>query len=148
MPLEMESFDNKSSLIARLTELVESGNFIFRGYSKQDQLHPNIIRRKLVDQESALLFEFERSANQYINTSNPVDFMSYAQHYGLATRLLDFTYNPFIALFFALFMPKGTNYTVPEDKDYYYIRYCDVNANILIHHVPIFSRGYFLKLIL
>lgn len=146
MPLEMESFDNKSSLIARLTELVESGNFIFRGYSKQDQLHPNIIRRKLVDQERALLFEFERSANQYINTSNPVDFMSYAQHYGLATRLLDFSYNPFIALFFALFMPKGTNYTVPEDKDYYYIRYCDINTNILIHHVPIFNRGYFFEI--
>lgn len=77
-----EVFDNKSALIARLTELAESGNWVFRGYSKQDQLQPNIIRRNLVDQERDLLFEFERSANQYLNTSNPVDFMSYAQHYG------------------------------------------------------------------
>ena len=78
--LKTETFNNKSALIARLTELAESGNWVFRGYSKQDQLHPNIIRRKLVDQERELLFEFERSANQYLNTSNPVDFMSYAQH--------------------------------------------------------------------
>ena len=60
-----EVFDNKSALIARLTELAESGNWVFRGYSKQDQLQPNIIRRNLVDQERDLLFEFERSANQY-----------------------------------------------------------------------------------
>lgn len=104
-----EVFDNKSALIARLTELAESGNWVFRGYSKQDQLQPNIIRRNLVDQERELLFEFERSANQYLNTSNPVDFMSYAQHYGLATRLLDFTYNPFIALFLRYSLLKAIN---------------------------------------
>ncbi len=142
----METFDNKFDLIERLTQLAESGKFIFRGYSKQDQLVPNIIRHNLVDQENALLFEFERSANQYINTSNPVDFMSYAQHYGLATRLLDFTYNPFVALFFALFTPKSNNYKVQEDKNYYYIRYCDTDTNILIHHVPIFNQGYFFEI--
>ncbi len=144
--LKTETFNNKSALIARLTELAESGNWVFRGYSKQDQLHPNIIRRKLVDQERELLFEFERSANQYLNTSNPVDFMSYAQHYGLATRLLDFTYNPFIALFFALFTPKGNNYTVEEDAIYYYIRYCNIEDSILIRHVPIFNHGDFFEI--
>ena len=141
-----EVFDNKSALIARLTELAESGNWVFRGYSKQDQLQPNIIRRNLVDQERELLFEFERSANQYLNTSNPVDFMSYAQHYGLATRLLDFTYNPFIALFFALFTPKGNKYMVKEDALYYYIRYCNLEDSILIRHVPIFNRGDFFEI--
>ena len=141
-----EVFDNKSALIARLTELAESGNWVFRGYSKQDQLQPNIIRRNLVDQERELLFEFERSANQYLNTSNPVDFMSYAQHYGLATRLLDFTYNPFIALFFALFTPKGNKYMVEENSLYYYIRYCNIEDSILIRHVPIFNRGDFFEI--
>ena len=141
-----EVFDNKSALIARLTELAESGNWVFRGYSKQDQLQPNIIRRNLVDQERDLLFEFERSANQYLNTSNPVDFMSYAQHYGLATRLLDFTYNPFIALFFALFTPKGNKYMVEENSLYYYIRYCNIEDSILIRHVPIFNRGDFFEI--
>lgn len=143
---EPEEFKNKSKLIARLTELAESGNYVFRGYSKQDQLKPNIIRRNLVDRERELLFEFERSANQYLNTSNPVDFMSYAQHYGLATRLIDFTYNPFIALFFALFAPKDDEYKVGEDTLYYYIRYCNIEDNILIRHVPIFNRGDFFEI--
>lgn len=118
--MEIETYDDKSGLISRLTKLAENGRYIFRGYSHQSQLLPSIVRKKLIDQEAALLFEFERSANQYLNTSNPVDFMSYAQHYGLATRLLDFTYNPFIALYFALFTSKGPNYTVEDDKKYYY----------------------------
>lgn len=141
-----EIFTDKSELIARLIELAGNGKYVFRGYSKQDQLQPNIVRRNLVNREKELLFEFERSANQYLNTSNPVDFMSYAQHYGLATRLLDFTYNPFIALFFALFTPKGGNYLFEEDKDYYYIRYCDTENNILIRHVPIFNKGDFFEI--
>lgn len=58
MSLEIETFDDKSDLIVWLTQLAECGHFIFRGYSKQNQLFPNIIRRNLVDQENALLFEF------------------------------------------------------------------------------------------
>lgn len=144
--MEIETYDDKSGLISRLTKLAENGRYIFRGYSHQSQLLPSIVRKKLIDQEAALLFEFERSANQYLNTSNPVDFMSYAQHYGLATRLLDFTYNPFIALYFALFTSKGPNYTVEDDKKYYYIRYCDVEKNILIRHVPILNRQDFFEI--
>ena len=146
MSQTIDTYDDKKSLIDRLTDLTQSGNYIFRGYSKQDQLLPNILRRNLVDQEKALLFEFERSANQYLNTSNPVDFMSYAQHYGLATRLLDFTYNPFIALFFALFTPKSTKYKYVDDREYYYIRYCNIDENILIRHVPIYNIGEFFEI--
>lgn len=136
--------NDKEKLIQRLTELAESNQYVFRGYTKQDQLLPNIIRNKCEDIETALLFEFERSANQYINTSNPVDFMSYAQHYGLSTRLLDFTYNPFIALYFSLFKQKGSRYSEEDDKDFYYICYCRVDDNILINQVPIFDvRDYF-----
>lgn len=96
-------FTNKDHLIDRLTELAISGQWVFRGYNTQEQLLPNVIRRNVSDVEDTLLFEFERYGAQYINASNPVDFMSYAQHFGLSTRLLDFTYNPFVALYFALF---------------------------------------------
>lgn len=135
-------FTNKDYLIDRLTELAISGQWVFRGYNTQEQLLPNVIRRNVSDVEDTLLFEFERYGAQYINASNPVDFMSYAQHFGLSTRLLDFTYNPFVALYFALFSPKSNgNYRNPEDKDYYYIRYASTNNNIMIHHIPYFNDG-------
>ena len=46
--INTEVLEEKSTLITRLTELAESGKYVFRGYSKQDQLQPNIIRKKLV----------------------------------------------------------------------------------------------------
>ena len=137
-----EVFTNKDHLIDRLTELAISGQWVFRGYNLQEHLLPTVIRRNMSDVEDTLLFEFERYGAQYINASNPVDFMSYAQHFGLPTRLLDFTYNPFVALYFALFSPKSPgNYKNPEDRDYYYIRYASTKSNIMIHHIPYFNDG-------
>lgn len=144
--MRIEKFTDKQKLILRLTDLAESGRYVFRGYTKQDQLLPNLMRKNVVDVEKELLFEFERFGNQYLDTSNPIDFMSYAQHFGLSTRLMDFTYNPFVALFFALFTPKNTNYKNAEDKDFYYIRVVNIDDNILIHHVPIFNRGDFFEI--
>lgn len=137
-----EVFTNKDHLIDRLTELAVSGEWVFRGYNLQEHLLPTVIRRKMSDSEDTLLFEFERYGAQYINASNPVDFMSYAQHFGLPTRLLDFTYNPFIALYFSLFSPKtNARYKNQEDRDYYYIRYASTKSNIMIHHIPYFNDG-------
>lgn len=137
-----EIFTNKDHLIDRLTELAVSGHWVFRGYNIQEHLLPTVIRRKMSDVEDSLLFEFERYGAQYINASNPVDFMSYAQHFGLPTRLLDFTYNPFVALYFALFSPKSPgNYKNPDDRDYYYIRYASIENNIMIQHIPYFNDG-------
>lgn len=143
----IDTFDNKEQLLDRLTELAGKGNYVFRGYNTQDQLLPNVVRKNMVDVENELLFQFERFGAQYISASNPIDFMSYAQHFGLSTRLLDFTYNPFVALYFALFTPKSNGkYTNPDDKTYYYIRYAATHQNIVINHVPYFNAGPFFEI--
>lgn len=143
----IDTFDNKEQLLDRLTELAGKGNYVFRGYNTQEQLLPNVVRKNMVDVENELLFQFERFGAQYISASNPIDFMSYAQHFGLSTRLLDFTYNPFVALYFALFTPKSNGkYTNPDDKTYYYIRYAATHQNIVINHVPYFNAGAFFEI--
>lgn len=143
----IDTFDNKEQLLDCLTELAGKGNYVFRGYNTQEQLIPNVVRKNMVDVENELLFQFERFGAQYISASNPIDFMSYAQHFGLSTRLLDFTYNPFVALYFALFTPKSNgNYTNPDDKTYYYIRYAATDQNIVINHVPYSNDGTFFEI--
>ena len=66
--------------------------------------------------------------------------MSYAQHFGIPTRLLDFTHNPFIALSFALYDPKEK---AKDTDDFYYVRYAKLKENIClpyIEHVSIYGR--------
>ncbi len=132
------TFYSSSETITKLTELAKNRALVFRGYGKQSELYPNIIRDgDLTNREIELLSAFEKYGLQYFSVNSPIDFMSYAQHFGLPTRLLDFTYNPFIALFFALFMPKSTNYSNPDDKEFYYIRYCDLGEQIVFNSLPI-----------
>lgn len=124
-------------VISELSSLAKNKNLVFRGYGKQAELYPNIIRDSdLTNREIELLSNFEKYGLQYFSVNNAIDFMSYGQHFGLPTRLLDFTYNPFIALFFSIFMAKGTNYANSEDKEFYYIRYCDINNQIVFNSLP------------
>ncbi len=136
------------AVIDRLNTLAKMGGYVFRGYGKQDELLPNIIRGKTsyANIESRLLDDFEKYGSSYFHATTPIDFMSYAQHFGLPTRLLDFTHNPFIALSFALFAPKSIGkYNVPEDKEYYYIRYANLDENLCAPAIPLNNDIYNMK---
>ena len=137
------------AVIDRLNGLAQEGRYVFRGYGKQDELYPNIIRGKTsyADIEGKLLKDFEKYGSSYFHATTPIDFMSYAQHFGLPTRLLDFTYNPFIALSFALYSPKSNGkYSVPEYKEYYYIRYACLDENLCAPSIPLNDEIYNTKL--
>ena len=91
------------SLKKKMNELAIKYGSLFRGYQKDCQLAPLLIREKKYEgKENKLLQEFEKYCKVYCNISSPLDFLSVGQHYGLPTRLLDCTHSPYIALFFAL----------------------------------------------
>ena len=58
------------------------------------------------DLESGLLRKFKRHYQQYSHSApspcHPVEWLSIMQHHGAPTRLMDWTYSPYVALYFAL----------------------------------------------
>ncbi|MBE5034720.1 FRG domain-containing protein [Gallibacter intestinalis] len=81
-------------------------DFVFRGMSNKDyNLSPKILRKGYALSEyDEPLNKFKQEAASYLRTvcgNNNLLWMQYAQHYGVPTRLLDFSSNPLVALYFA-----------------------------------------------
>jgi hypothetical protein len=105
-------------------------NILFRGQRRENHvLLPRIARLKLkadiLDAEEAMLADFKREAAPYLRIipQNDWEWLAVAQHHGMATRLLDWTWNPLAALWFAVERPpvEGTDgvvwvFTVRDDE--------------------------------
>ena len=108
-------------MFSELFAMQMTGNYIFRGISKEIDYQPTVFRiyEEKKDKipnfnkyEMGLLEQYGKYSSQYLpNVFTPLDWVASAQHFGLPTRLIDWTFDPFCALYFAL------SNKIDRDKD-------------------------------
>ena len=125
----------KGQYIANIGSYIEEIEYIgddatillFRGQDCNEPLLPKIARPNpkidTIDKERQMLAELKRrtARNPALLGKDDWDALVVAQHFGMATRLLDWTTNPLIALWFAVSnldaLSSGYVYMLPVTED-------------------------------
>lgn len=130
-----DEYRSVRSLVNDMLRMRRESTIVFRGVRELYQLNPQIqrywYREKVINLSSLehqMLYDFYmlRDPNQLSLKNDILDIVASAQHYGLPTRFIDWTRDPFVALFFA-----SSRLDVNNPKPFY-VYYTDLNDHTVL----------------
>lgn len=109
-----DKVENFAQLHQELMEFRDDNSWIYRGQSDPSwELKPKAGRPPFSGKDDLRYFEgWKRRAARFIDPTrlqNDWQWLQLAQHHGLPTRLLDWTWSPLVATFFAIWNESKTN---------------------------------------
>lgn len=117
--------DASWELESSLHRAFEEAQLIHKAHARKEK------RLNRVEHERVMIDRFKCNAHIYLSSlpkeKDTLSWLSLMQHHGAPTRLLDFTFSPYIALFFALESGKGSaavycvnHHAIKSDDDEYF----------------------------
>lgn len=115
---ETENLPTDKFIYRGQSNLFKNGSFtpwgIISSFNRENDTKKFMFRRFLTQQLEQGLFEayyrnYEFVKNTNLNQSDLISRLYFLQHYGISTCLIDFTFDPLVALYFSLTSLKGHN---------------------------------------
>ena len=139
----LKQYKNKKKKINGKVGQKSYTEYVFRGISNSEQKYSGITRCALKNSSSNIAFQeleeikkFEQNSSFLIKGNlSPVDLVAAAQHYGMRTRLTDWSYSPLVATLFSL---HGNL----EGAEYYAVMVCDIKQQVFVQDLP-YQNGEF-----
>ena len=156
--------DSIAQFVECLGEINRGKRAIYRGQRREHSLLPKLARLKsplpLLDAERAMFDDFKGLSVPLLDKQpeSDWDWLALMQHHGLATRLLDWSVNPLVALWFAvnkppvagqsgvlwLFQPGDRDYFVPQDSPFTLQRTRLIKPKVITRRIGVGSQlGWF-----
>ena len=102
--IALQEINSLDKFITKLEELPNDRNNLFRGHSNINYgIQPSLFRDPKYYKNEYMMYQelVIRCPESFTSCQTHLDFLVEMQHYGLPTRLLDFSLNPLVALYFA-----------------------------------------------
>jgi len=142
MSIENQYFDDSIEAFDFLDSLAFSKtDFIFRGHKKEKYKLTTTLNRHIKISQESWSSDIDEMIDQFrvglmklgilpFESDRRIDWLEYARHHGVPTPVLDFSYSPYMALFFA-FNGSRINYNTKE-KEYTVIYALNINKLALL----------------